>query len=121
MTTNEIYHDLENSSENTTEKESQKKDKKQDHSDTVTNDSFENEFHDAVDEFPVDNDFIENEGSTDDNDKETTCTGTTKPIEGDGNNRDAVVASKRSESRTNPSTTDKTSIVRANVNKSTIL
>ena len=62
MTTNEVDHDLENSSENTTEKESRKKDKKQDHSNTVTNDSFENEFHDAVDDFPIDNDLIENEG-----------------------------------------------------------
>ena len=62
MATNEVHHDLENSSENATEKESSKKDKKQDHSNTVTNDSFENEFHDAVDDFPIDNDLIENEG-----------------------------------------------------------
>ena len=54
----------------------------------------------------VDKSTIENERSTGDYDKETTDTITTKPIEGNGNNRDAVDASKRSESRTNPSTTD---------------
>ena len=116
MTTNEVYHDLENSSENATEKESSKKDKNQDHSNTVTNDSLENEFHDAVDNFPIDNDLIENEGSIDDYDEVATDNVSTKPIEGCGNNRDDVDASKHSKSKRIPSTTNITNIVREIIN-----
>ena len=87
----------------------------------MTNNSFENKFHDAVDNFPIDNDFIENEGSTDDYDEVATDNVSTKPIECNGNNRDDADASKCFECKRIPSTTNITNIVRENVDRSTII
>ena len=62
-TLNQEYHALQNSSENITEKESQKKDEKQGKTDSITKQSIEEEFHDAIDDTNVGTNLIENEGS----------------------------------------------------------
>ena len=64
---------------------------------------------------------IENEGSTDDYDEVATDNVSTKHIEGNGNNGDDTDASKCSESKRIPSTTNITNIVRENVDRSTII